>query len=509
MSWIEKYKPKKIKDIINEENEEEINMIINWLKRFDEEREKYLNNKKEKKKRKTKKVNKIDTENEEDEVYKNDTENEKIDEIEDLQKIVKKQVQKSCICILGNHGCGKTCIVNIIASGMGYNIENINICKIALNKNSFDVADNLVNNINIFDSFEMNEKSKKIIIIDEVELISTQIEKKIIENLVKKNEEWFLPIIFVSSLKHSKIISLLKKNANIINLKQPTNKQLESLMFNIIKNEKLKLNLNNTNYKKIIDIIINYAQNDYRKLISVLQDLYKTYNYNSLTENNIMEYFEFNKKKDIDIEIYKSTNELMLKYINMEECYRLYSGEKVIIPLMIEQNYFKVLQKSNCKNIIKEAIEISESFSIGDIIENYIYSERNWDMQDVHCFYTCVYPSYKISQLKINLTMDRCNYFFEFPRDFNRTSIKFINKKNVVKANTHFMNMDINDFMCINSLTKMLYDDDKIDECSELYKSYGTSLDIFISVLKIDKLNSTKEKVISQQNIKKGFVKKF
>jgi hypothetical protein len=339
-------------------------------------------------------------------------------------------------------------------------------------------------------------------VIDDIETISTKIEKKFIELLLKSNDEnWYFPIIFVSSLKHSKMMTIIKKNTFVIQLKQPTISEMGVLMKKILKTENLKLA--KTNFENTIKLILNYSQNDYRRLIYILYDLYRTFENKPLCESDIIEYCNYSNKKETDIEIYKYSSELMMNYQNMRECFRLYNGEKVIIPLMIHQNYPNIisLSKEDTKTNVNLLCDIAESISKGDIIENYIYSEQNWDMHSVHCHYSCVYPSYKLSNLKKNTN----SVNLVFPKDLNRTSIKKINKKNVVKANVFLSNMNINDFMYSNSLSKKLMDDKRNDECKNLYKSYGANLDTIISVLKINKINIDKNQ--QKQSIKKMFGK--
>lgn len=519
--WIDKYKPQKISEIIG--NSKEISELIGWLDNFENDRNIFLSDKNKKKEKKGKKKKGGDIELSEFS-EKNDKQDDDlgdvgdiddidgIDEIIDLEDLIPSKQKNSnkkysCSMIIGNHGVGKTCIVNAIVNEKKYNVEMVNMCNLASNKNICEKVNRLIKGANIFDSFDIkNMNKKKIIIIDEIETISTQIEKKFIEYLLKINEEnWYVPIIFISSLKHSKLTTILKKNTFTIWLKPPTMEELGLLLHNILKGEKLKIN--KTNHKNTIATILNYSQNDYRRLIFLLYDLYKTFDNKQLSVNDIEEYCEYSKKKDTDIEIYKCTIDLMLSYQNMQECLRLYSGEKVIIPLMIHQNYPKIIEKSKKteSHTIKLASEIAESISMGDIIENYIYSEQNWDMQDVHCYYSCINPSYKLTSLKIQTPVEHMKYQLEFPKDLNRTSIKNINRRNVVKANIYLPNMDINDFMNANALSKLLIEDKKIEECVKLYKSYGAKSETIISVLKIDKINIDKNQ--AQQNTKKMFNK--
>jgi hypothetical protein len=191
----------------------------------------------------------------------------------------------------------------------------------------------------------------------------------------------------------------------------------------------------------------------------------------------------------------------------MDECLRLYGGEKVILPLMIHQNYPKCLTeyKNNEPDVLSLATKLSESISTGDIIENNIYSDQNWDMQDVHCFYTCINPAYNLTNAKINANPEYLKLHLDFPNDLNRTSIKKINKRNVINANVYLKNMDIRDFMNANTLTKKLIDDKKIEECASIYKNYDAKAETITSVLKIDKINADKNQ--QPTNIKKLFNK--
>jgi hypothetical protein len=38
-----------------------------------------------------------------------------------------------------------------------------------------------------------------------------------------------------------------------------------------------------------------------------------------------------------------------------------------------------------------------EIFAFGDIIDNYIFSDQNWSLQETHGHFTCVYPSYVLN----------------------------------------------------------------------------------------------------------------
>jgi len=133
--------------------------------------------------------------------------------------------------------------------------------------------------------------------------------------------------------------------------------------------------------------------------------------------------------------------------------------------------------------------------SFGDIIENYIYGDQNWDMRDIHGFYTCVLPSYLMCHNADN------NYRFrlEFLKDINKTSTKKINKKNIDNTDICFQDMNIDDYIYINKIVRRLVGDNRIAECGELLKGYKFKVEHIESLLKIDKIKSTKMTLTTKQ----------
>lgn len=520
--WIEKYRPKTICDIIG--NEEKINSITYWLKNYDSQKEKYMRefeekNEKAKNKKQTKKSKTVqieDTENAEIVEIAENIENVEIENYEIANIPVAKSKAKSCLLIRGNHGIGKTAIVKAILDDMDYDYEIINIYSVSSHKNIEEKINKIFKGINVLDEVNgvQDKNRKKAIIIDKLETISTQIEKNFVESILRENDKnWVCPIIFISSMKHVKLLTSLKNFSLVIILDCPLPEHMNILFCRIAKGEKIRFDPDGG--LNTINKIREHAQSDYQRLIYILYDLKKNAVKNLVTKAQVEEYCNMSKTKDTDIDIYKSAAELILKYPGMNECLRLYSGEKVILPLMIHQNYPKCLTeyKNNLKNPLELAARVAESISMGDIIENYIYSEQNWDMQDVHCFYTCVNPSFNLSKANIDVSLGYLGHHLKFAEDLNRTSIKQINKKNVVNANVYMKNMDINDFIYANTLTKKLMDDKKYEECANLYKDYGANADTIASVLKIDKINNDENKIKApgknkyQTNTKKLFNK--
>jgi len=200
------------------------------------------------------------------------------------------------------------------------------------------------------------------------------------------------------------------------------------------------------------------------------------------------------------LDIFRVTAKMIMSYIDINECLKLYESEKVIIPLMLHQNYIKCINNfyTGKKNKYELLKNIANSIAMGDVLEDYIYSDQNWDMQEIHGFLTCVHPSFILSNEKLNVQQEWLEKMLKFPADFNKTSIKFINKKNVTNSNVFLKNMEINDFIQTNKLIKNLLQDGKIEECAKIFKEYDASADNIESMLKINKIIETKPALASQ-----------
>ena len=277
----------------------------------------------------------------------------------------------------------------------------------------------------------------------------------------------------------------------------------------IVKKEGMKLEtekqvdiINKIYITKINDIvadkIIENTQGDIRRLVFILQDLKETYGNKMITLKLIKNYSDMFKLKDIDIDLYKATEQILYNYKCINDSLRLFETEKVIIPVMVHQYYIENLMANhvNKQQIIETAKTITDSLSSGDVIENFIYGDQNWDMQDIHGFYTCVIPSFNMTN-NINPNYKRIG--LKFAMDLNKTSIKKINKKTINNTNKFFNDMNIMDFIYINKTIRKYLRDNNLEGCVNLLKTYNINADnieqIIKSLLKIDKINGVERKL--------------
>lgn len=530
-AWTDIYKPKKINDIVG--NKKAISGIVNWLNSFESNKKKILAERKQKlagksnKKKKIKINIKVDDSTEEttNEIIEQDTiklediENDlnNLDDETDVEKEDKENEDKvvtkiskkddvphSCLLVTGSHGIGKTSSVHTILQELGYSIQVINFNKIKTAKNIKEVLDVMGNDYNIITLYMNNSPIKGAIVIDEIESLTSKTEKICISTILKNNEmHWIQPVIFISNNKHSKILTEIKKNSDEIKMWQPFPNEIQYLMKSIC--DKAHINIES---QTVANKIVEHCQKDLRRLVFILQDLKNILsmkksqkktdkNPNTVSNEIIDEYCVNSQKKDMDNDLYKVSGNLINEYHGIDECLKYYETDKVVVPLMIQQNYIKNINlfSNNGNNNIGLSYHISRLLSKGDVIENYIYGNQNWDLQEVHGYYSCVAPSYYLDDNLCSLRNERLDY----PADLNKTSIMKINRGTIEKAKKGLKNMNIHDYIYLNYIVRNYINKGKINKCLDLFEGYNISLENIESLIKVDKIKNTKTNLTSKQ----------
>ena len=134
--------------------------------------------------------------------------------------------------------------------------------------------------------------------------------------------------------------------------------------------------------------------------------------------------------------IYKCTENLLINYNNIKLASQIYNLDNAIMPLMIHEHYHKFIEPKYYSIIINLLAE-------ADYLENYIYGEQKWELYPIHCYLSCVLPSYyinKFSNGKKTIAYKELYYSV----DMNRTSVKKNNKKNIDKTNDTLLKKNSN-----------------------------------------------------------------
>jgi replication-associated recombination protein RarA len=237
----------------------------------------------------------------------------------------------SSIIISGHHGVGKTIAIKTILEYLNYDIKYLS----SYNLKNIKKINEIIN----MNSYFCENNNNFAIIIDDFDTITLTSKKNLIFQLFKDNQDKkYFPIIFLTNEQHSKLISNIKKSCPELKFQYPELHELILYVKKICNNENIIIKND-----KLVDNIIKYSQMDIRKLLLILEDLKLTYNNKEINENEWNYYILSSKKKNINIGLYESTRKIFDKYTNISKNIELYETEKVLLPLMIFENYAKNL----------------------------------------------------------------------------------------------------------------------------------------------------------------------
>lgn len=392
----------------------------------------------------------------------------------------------------GKNGIGKSLITNLILEKYNYDFYKIYPDQIKNLRNNDDFNDFYNYKNSIFNKIKDKNKTTTnfAIIFEDTETITLTSEKKYIQNIFKNKNVIDIPIIFICNNNHSKLLNDLKKLCDEIKFYPPSSIDLIKFIKNICSIEKIQIEDTES-----IEKLISLSQYDIRRLLNLMED-YK-YNYKKISNKNIDKFIDVTIKKDSNLGLYEATDLLLNENNSFYDIIKIYESDKVLIPLMIQENYYKKISSS--KKSFNDKLEylnkISDAISIGDTIETSIYTDQNWYLQDIHGFYTCVNPSKLLNEIN-----NPKKEFIKFSSDLNKTSLKNINKKNIKNLEKIIGNKSIDEILCLCKLTNK-NNDNNFENIINILKEYKKDLDIkdLELCLKIDKTVefltlSTKEK---------------
>lgn len=459
----DKYTPKELNDIIG--NKEQIKSIKEWLDTYYSVK-KFLKSKgllkKSSKGRKKKMV-----------------------DITDIE--IEYSKKKGNLLISGTHGCGKSTIISLILKEYDCEVINLNLLDL---KTKIDT--------DLMSKFEMNYNSennkKPILLIDELESVITLNDKNGVFNIIKENnfKRW-MPIIIITNNQHNKQLTEAKKYSNEIKIFSPYPNDILRWVKQICDIERIIMSNN------VVSKFVEYCQNDMRKILIQLNELKINFGSKQISMELLNSFMDIMKEKDLDFDLYKATNKILTSYNGMDSCLELYETEKTLMPLMIFENYHKFVKKNAYPKILN-------NLSLGDILENYIYGEQNWDLLELHGIISCCISSYMITKYSNGINYSK----LEFATDLNRTSVKRMNKKNIVKTNNslnknHYKNIrnkSIDEFIYMGEIMDKLNEDNKNSKNNKNGKngknsknSKNSSNSNFLNIMKINKLKSNTKKL--------------
>jgi DNA polymerase III delta prime subunit len=404
-----------------------------------------------------------------------------------------KNKSTSILILTGSHGIGKTLCAKLTSKEKNYNILDINLYNSKNQKDTLNLINDINKSTNILNKINNKSKEKYILLINDSDTISnnksnSKNSNKQLLTLFDNNDKYrYFPIILISNGQYSKFILDIKKYCTTIYFKIPSNNNMLSMINNIIIHENINMDLN------VKTKIIEFSQNDFRRLINIIEDIYNSViDKKNITINDINKYTFFSKKKNLDIGLIDTTRKLITSYSNINDIIKLYHNEKVLLPLMLHDFYIKTIfyKFNNPKLIINSIQKISDSMSYSDIVETNIYMDQNWYLHDIYGYFSCVKTSYELNKFK-SKPID-----YNFPikyscSDLNKTATKNINKNKLIEIINddipNFKNMSLNELLFINKYIITLFKNNNITRIKEIMKQYNINIKSLEKIIKIDK----------------------
>jgi DNA polymerase III delta prime subunit len=413
-----------------------------------------------------------------------------IKKLKDWSNSFKNKKTPSSVIVTGNHGVGKSISVELVLKEAGYDPQILYPNDIKNHKLMEELIQFTNYNNSIYNNMCKKINKQYVLIIDEAESITLTSEKNYIMTLNKiNNKNKFFPIVFICNTQHSKMITEIKKTSLEVKFYQPNDYEIKNFVKSIFKKEDITVKKD-----RVYDKIIDFSQSDIRRLLTVLQELHYVYKGKVISSTDIRSFIETSKKKNTDIGLFDGTSLILDDFTNIDDILILYETEKVLLPLMIHENYYKKIFNNfdSVEDIICKNKEISDSISFGDNIETSIYTDQNWYLQNIHGFYTCVNTSYNINTGKSSGSNKAVP--INFSSDLNKTSLKNINRKNIHNLLKIIPDKTIDEILVVNIIINNLLEKEKYEEVIKIIKEYKPDVTIKDIELfsKIDKTSGMK-----------------
>jgi len=308
---------------------------------------------------------------------------------------------KRCVLLTGPPGLGKTTMALCLLNHYGYDVHEFNASDI---RTKSQIEESLYKLI-----YMKRVQSKKplAIIMDEIDGMSggkngglTELTRYINPNRGKGNQKKenklkeipLPPIICIRNNANEKKLQDFRKDCLELVFKPANHQDLMKLLNRICREEGLKLD------EEAKQLILEYAQADYRRLINYLQSLstlildpdYML----GISEIEQVNQIIGNKTTDLDME-HSFEQLLTTPNLDVQDTLRLYNNHKSQYICTIYENYVDLLsRRSDLKfqekfNRMKRIIDY---ISWSDIVDKAMHKSQLWYLQKIHGLLSCHLP---------------------------------------------------------------------------------------------------------------------
>ena len=295
-----------------------------------------------------------------------------------FEKEKEKLTFKRGIYIYGNPGTGKTIFIEKILKELNYDIVKYDAGDIR-NKSIIDT----ITKHNMGDKNVLSMLQKKVkriaIVMDEIDGMNngdkggiSQLIKLIRPKKTKKQkleEITMNPIICIGNYHMDKKIKELMKVCNSFELKQPTTKEMETLLNNLMPSLEIELKKN----------LLNYIQGDLRKFDSIINIYNKQ---NMLLKNEIIQ--NIFQPKTYNEDSKKITQRLInTKYDINSHNNIMNETDRTIVGLLWHENIIDVLAKQPCETAFPFYNKILDNMCFADYIDRITFQKQIWQFNEM------------------------------------------------------------------------------------------------------------------------------
>lgn len=419
---------------------------------------------------------------------------------------------KKILLLSGPPGIGKTTIANLALKEYGYSVIEYNASSIRGPKNIREVFDKVLGYKSVIDMFKNNTMPTGIIM-DEIDTLCNGGDKggmteflNIIKSRKKKNVyDINNPIICTYNDFSDKKLTELKNQSFEVKISKPSKMDLEYIIEKIEKGENMKIDME----AKIL--LIKHSMSDIRRLINILYDVNMMYHMEeSITQEIVEKVMETFMKKDVDVQIFDMTRNILNKPLEANELIDYYDSDRLLLPMMLHENYINTINNRNISQEDKRKLilKCADGLIENDIYQTAIYENQSWEMADTMALSYCLRMN-EISKLKKFITN---NDSIEYTVLLNKISLYHTNKKLINTLNNKAnIDLSVDDMYFLSEMIVFHVFNKKgnMSKLEEIIKEYNLTMEKIDLLIRINKMYNTDVGKKYSLKVKKELAKLF